>query len=434
MKQFGDYVAIEVDGIFIDAWTSMSAESDMFSAADAFRIGLNIGRTSSRKLRKSLDDLKSKIKTGAVAKFYAGHQGKVALQATGIVDAREIENAAGDGTTFSVEGRDLACLLVDSAAPLDVYKDGSTLVDVARAAISPWTSAPWSLKVKTDANGARNLRTGKTGRKSSRNNRERAEALGIPASKLSSKIADGIDNGTIDPTQLITANAGKSKGNGISPAQIAQLKVKQAAAQAGETVWDFLDRHARRMGVLMRMGPDGTLVLTGIDYGQPALYSLVRRIEDGRSNNIISGGERYDTARLYSQVRVVGKAKGPGTSRSAIDVTVDDFNEDALPHEKVLLVHDDTVRTQAQAEARAYRELARSKQGARLYTYTVHGLGQNGNVYAPDTVCSVWDEVAGVKKDLYVIGRTFNRTVQSATTTTLRMVPLGSIVLDAEAV
>jgi prophage tail gpP-like protein len=429
-----DHVAIEADGLFIDAWTGASFSSDMFTPADAFRVNIGVGKSTSRALRKGLDELREKIRAGAVVKFHVSHNGKTALQGTGIADAREIMNAAGEGTTFDVEGRDLASLLVDSASNLDVYKDGSTLLALARASIEPWTGAPWSLKVKTDANGARNIRTGKTGRKSTRNNREQAEALGIPASKLSSKIALGIDNGTIDPTQLITSTStGRSKGNGISPAQIAQLKIQQANAQAGETVWDFLDRHARRLGVMMRMGPDGTLVMTGIDYGQRPLYSLIRRIDDGRSNNIISGGERLDTARVFSQVRVLGKAKGRGTQRSAIDVTVDDFNEDALPHEKVLLVRDDTVRTQSQAETRAYRELAKTKQGAQVFTYVVHGFGQDGNVYAPDTVCSVWDEVTGTKRDLYITSRTFEMGLQTGPRTTLRMVPLGAIQLDAEA-
>lgn len=428
-----DYVAIEVDGLFIDAWTGASFGSDMFTPADQYRVNLGISSSTSRQLKKNLDSLRSKIKAGSVAKFYIGHASSVALQGVAVVDAREVNNAVGDGTTFDVEGRDLAGLLVDSACPLDLYKDGATLLSVARQAVEPWSMEPWSVNVKTDANGARNIRTGQSGRKSSRNNRERAEALGIPAAKLSSKIADGIDNGTIDPTKLITSQVGKSKGNGISPAQIAQLKVKQAAPQAGETVWDFLDRHCRRLGVMMRMGPTGTLVMTGIDYGQKPLYSLVRRVDDARGNNIISGGERYDTARLYSQVRVIGKAKGKGTQRSNFDVTVDDFNEDALPHEKVLLVHDDTIRSREQAETRAYRELARSKQGAHMYTYTVHGFGQDGRVYAPDTVCNVWDEVAGVKKPLYVIGRTFELTMSTGPRTTLRMVPLNSIVLDAEA-
>lgn len=429
-----DYLAVEVDGLFIDAWTSATFESDLFSSADAFRLSIGVGRSRSRELSDTLKDLREKLKAGAVVKFWVGYKDRRALQGTGIVDAREIENSMGDGTTFSLEGRDLACLLVDSAARLDLYKENTSLVEVARAAVAPWSASPWSLKVKTDANGARDIRTGKIARDSTRNMRRRAQALGIPAASLSKKILEGIDNGTIDPTALIASErAGKNQANGISPAQIYALKVKQAAVQAGETVWEFLDRHAKRAGVLMRMSPDGTLLLMGIDYGQAPLYSLVRRIDHPESNNIISGGERYDTARVYSQVKVIGKTKNGDLARAAVSASVVDGADDAFEHEKLLIVQDDKVRNSDEALARAYRELARTKQGARVLTYTVRGFGQGDNVYATDTICSVWDEIAGVKNDFYVIGRRFSRDMQAGTQTTLRLVPKDSIVLDAEA-
>lgn len=423
------YAALEVGGMFIDAWTGFTSESDTFTPCDAFRLSVGVGTTGTRQLKTTLDKLRGEIQAGAVVKLYVGTNDKNALQCVGIADAREIENGRGDGTTFEVAGRDLGCLLVDSACPLELYKKNAKLVDVARAAVAPWADEPWSLNVRTDANGARDIRTGRTGRKSTRNTRDRAEALGIPAAKLSSKILEGIDNGTIDPTKLMTSRAGARNGAGISAAQVAQLTVKQAAVQAGETVWEFIERHCRRLGVLPRMGPDGTLVLAGIDYSQEPLYTLVRRIDIGSKNNILSGGERHDVSRFFDTVRVTGFGKQQDGPRKGLDVTVYDYSDDALSHEKVLIVHDDSIREASDAEKRAKYELAKSKQGSRLLHYTVRGFGQDGHVYATDTMCNLWDEVAGVKGAFYVIGRTFTFDMHNGAQTQLRMVPKDSIVL-----
>ncbi len=434
------HMAVEVDGLELSAWQSYSCDSDMFTSCDAFSLQIGVGTSSTSQLKKSLDELRAKVKPASVVKFYASYQGKTALQGTGIADVRQIENSHSSGTTFAINGRDLAALLVDSACPIELYENGNSLMDVARKAIAPWTMAPWSLTVKSDAVGARDLRIGAVGKKSNRHrlNQKRAQALGIPASALSPKVLEGIDNGTISIDRLSEgftdqAISGESNRAIISAAQIYQLRVKQAAPQAGETVWEFLDRHAQRLGVMMRMGPDGTLIFQTIDYSQAPLYLLERRLRTPNGNNIISGGGRYDTARLYSQVRVTGRSKSKDSARSRFDVTIADFNDDAIPHEKVLLVHDDSIRSQADAEKRAARELAKTRQGAYVLTYTLRGHGSDGNIFAVDTMCSVYDEIEGVKGDFYVIGRTFTRDIQNGARTELRLVPKDSIKLEAAA-
>jgi prophage tail gpP-like protein len=433
-----DFAAIEVDGLALDAWQGYSCDADLFSPADSFSLQIGIGQSSSRHLKKNLDELRSKVKPASVVKFYIGYAGKTALQSTGIADVRQIGNNASEGTTFSINGRDLAALLVDSACPLELYENGNSLMEVARKAIAPWTSSPWSLKVRSDAVGARDLRIGAVGKKTNRARltQKRAQALGIPPGALSPKVLEGIDNGTISIDRLSEgftdqAISGESNRAIISAAQIYQLRVKQAAPQAGETVWEFLDRHAKRLGVMMRMGPDGTLIFQTIDYSQAPLYLLERRMSQPNGNNIIAGGGRYDTARLYSQVRVTGRSKAKDSARSRFDVTIADFNDDAIPHEKVLLVHDDSIRSRDDAERRAYRELAKTRQGAYVLTYTLRGHGSDGNVFAVDTMCSVYDDVEGVKGDFYVIGRTFTRDLHNGARTELRLVPRDSIKLEA---
>lgn len=443
-----DYAAIEVGGLFLDSWQEYSFDSDLFTPADAFRLSIGIGSSSSRELKQNLDKLRENIYAGAVVKFYVGAGSNRALQGTGIIDAREIENSE-DGTTFSCEGRDFAAYLVDSAAPADLYKQETPFVDVCRKACKPW-----GIKVNADAAADREVRTGKQKKAlpAARTLQDRGSELGIPARKLSTSILDAIDAGTLDPASLggISVQAIALSAAKISPLQIYALRAKEAAPQSGETVWEFLDRHAKRLGIMMRMGPTGTLTLTGLDYGQQPLVRLTRRMQQAgfgtkfssiamSENNILSGGERYDASRLYKQVTVHGRAPG-ASSITLDDLTSDgdakpvkgiarDSSSDAIPHEKTLVIHDTKVRSNAEAEKRAYRELAKSRQGAQILNYTMKGHGQSGTLYATDTIAHVEDDIAGVSGPFYVVGRTFTRSKSDGPRTHLKLVPLGSIVL-----
>lgn len=428
-----DYAAIEVDGLFLDAWQEYSFDSDIFTPADAFRLTIGVGISASRGLRKNLDTLRKSIYAGAVVKFYVGHGGNKALQGTGVIDARDIESDE-DGTKFTCEGRDFAAYLVDSAAPPSIYEKDTTFVELCRAAVEPW-----GLTVKADAASDRIVRTGekKGGTPVPRLLQNKAQELGIPARKLSQNILDAIDKGTLDPSSLgISTTAIALTASKLSPLQIYTMRVKEAQPQSGETVWEFLDRHAKRLGIMMRMGPDGTLTLTGIDYGQKASHRLVRRTQQGTfvslafsENNILSGGERYDGAKMYREVTVYGRGRGSDAPRRRFQGTARDAADDAIPHEKTLIIHDDSVRSDEEAVRRAYRELARSRQGSQVLQYVVRGHGQGGKVYATDTVVQVDDDIAGVSGPFYVVGRTFTRSLSEGPKTTIKLMPLGSIAL-----
>lgn len=440
-----DFLAIDVDGLTLDSWQSASFASDLFSPCDSFNLKLGIGTSSSREMKQNIKTVRDAIKAGAIVRFYVSYRGKMALQGTGIAEAREISNGYDEGTSLVVQGRDFAAPLVGSAAELDLYKrarekspSGTVrLLDLAKLAVEPWADT-LGIGVTADAVGARNVRAGWGADKNpERTRQDLARSLGIPASKVSTKIMDGLNNGTIDPVKLFTGTGKGKKLNAdtISAAQIYQLKVKDAATQAGETVWSLLDRHAKRLGGFMRMGPDGKLVISKIDYDQAPRYTLHRRLARNNGNNIISGGGRMDTTEVYSQVRVVSRGKNTvDGKRYKIDVTVDEgFEPNALPYQKLLLVHDDSIRDAAAAENRARYEMAKSNQGAYVLTYQLRGFGTDGNVYAADTIASVDDEVEGVKGEFYVISRQFDRSDGAGPMTTLRLVPKDSIVLDEAA-
>jgi prophage tail gpP-like protein len=434
------FAAIEVESLFLDAWTEYRFESDIFTPADAFSLTLGIGTSDSKKLRQNLDYLRTLCFPGALVKFWIGHGDKRALQGTGRIDRREITND-GEGTRFTIEGRDLAAHLVDDAAPLSLYRaTGTTLFELARDAVLPFPE----ITITADSAALRDVRTGKAIAKLGRRLEEKAEQYGIPVAKLSDKVLAGIDAGAIDIASInisgFTSTAGAiANGASLSPLQIAALKIQDARPQAGETRWEFLDRHARRLGLLMRMGPDGTLNFMGPDYGQAPLYKLERSIDSATlgtafaglrvaPNTILAGGEIYDGAKLYRQVDVFGRVRNGDLARAALSVSVRDDGQDALPYEKTLFVQDDSLKSEEEATKRGYRELAKSRMGAQVLEYTVRGHGQSGRIYAVDTVAQVEDQVCGISGPYYVVSRTFVRD-GNGPRTTLRLVPLNSIVI-----
>lgn len=435
-----DYAAIEVDGVFLDAWTEYRFESDIFTPADAFHLTIGIGTSSSKTLSQNLKLLREKLYAGALVKFWIGHGDKRALQGTGRLDRRDIQGDA-EGTRFTIEGRDLAAHLVDDAAPLSLYRTtGTTLLELARDAVAPFPE----ISITADSAALRDVRSGKALAKTHRGLQEKAEQFGVPAAKLSDKVLAGIDAGTIDIANInvggFTSTAGALRnGASLSPLQIAALKIQDAKPQAGETRWEFLDRHARRLGLLMRMGPDGRLSFMGPDYGQAPLYKLERTIDSAtvgtpfsklrvNTNTILSGGESFDGAKLYRQVDVFGRAKNGDLARAKLAVSVRDDSPGALPYEKTLFIHDDTLKSTEEATKRGYRELARSRMGAQVLEYNMRGHGQNRAIYATDTVAQVEDQVTGNSGGFYVVGRTFVRD-GNGPRTTLRLVPLNSIVI-----
>lgn len=428
-----DYLSVEVDGAVIDAWQSYRIDSDVFTAADAWSMTIGVGSSSSLVLRENVDYLREKFKPGTLVKVYAGHGDMRALQLIGVVDARDVRNDVAGGTAFSVEGRDRGAQLVDNAAPIEMFEQDDTIQSFGEKAM-----ARFGIKVQGDPTLNRQIMSGGVSQKKIRKLQDQAKAKGIPAALISDKIAASIERGTITLDQLAKSPNAKA----VSGLQLYQIKIKEAKPQAGESIWEFLNRHAVRNGALMRMTVDGNVMMMGIDDAQDPAHSLRRKVMhrgmsreseySSETNNILSGGERVDISTAYTKVIMYGRGKHGDATRSAFKGVAEDKSDDAPALEKLLVLHDSKIRTQADADKRAAYELAKARQGMHVLEYTLRGHGDGRGIYAADTVVTVDDDIAGVRGFYYVTGRSFNLTEGAGPTTTLRMVPKGSIVLLGE--
>ena len=100
-----------------------------------------------------------------------------------------------------------------------------------------------------------------------------------------------------------------------------------------------------------------------------------------------------------------------------------------------VFLHDDESKTQEQLNNFVRREMSLAVRKSLTAEYTVEGHGQKNEDdggFVPwdiDTVVDVLDDVAGIAERMYVVGRGFEKSRQSGTTTRLELIRLHSIEL-----
>lgn len=276
--------------------------------------------------------------------------------------------------------------------PREIRED-VTFIELCRAAVEAW-----AIEVVAETNAARSVRTGA--------NLQRGVSIGASESPF--------------PTVRTAA-------------EVEDIRVQEAKPRPGESVWSFLDRHARRLGIMMWMSPDGKLMLSEPNYNTGPLYTFVRRYQNDNQqpNNISRGGRITDWESRYGSVKVIGRGGGNDAARARIKaVTIDP----EFPFVKELVVHDPTIRTTADATRRGARELSGRAMDSDRLEFEVPGHGQTTNgrpgdfLFSVDTTARVIDEVTGANGDWYLYGRSFVRDA-AGTRTIVRLMPLGALVL-----
>lgn len=432
MTQRNDYVSIEAGGERFDTWTEYSVASDLLTPADAFSLTVELGGVR-RDMRGLVSNMRDLLAPSSAVRLYIGRdvtgaQPGRALQMAGIVDTLDPSASVAGGTVLAVRGRDLACHLTDSSIDLRVLGTGEvTLLQVIRAAV-----APWDIEVITDGTAGRDILTGRVAAQpADALQLAEARAFGIsPAaySRILRRRAEreqrAADGGAASPRSR------DRSANGLAPGDVERLKVKDAKPKPGESVWAFLQRHVARFGLLLWLDPRGKLVVSAPRYDTAPIARLVRRYvnQPEDANNIIGGGGSENIADRVSSVTVYGRTHGDDATRSAITHTETDETWPA-PYPRPLILHDNSARSLEEAQRRARRELRMRAVNARVLDYEVSDHGQGGYLYAVDSMVIVDDEVGGATGLWYVTSRTFAGSRDRGTTTQLRLVPPGSLVL-----
>jgi prophage tail gpP-like protein len=462
-----DQVVLDAGGYDLRNWNGYRVHSDILAPADqaSLTISLAGGKTAESFDKRS--EVREVLSPGEeISLSIVKPDGAKALQFTGVIDERDVQADSSSGMVITVSARNRAAHLVDSDVNLTVGRKDQRFVAMCEAAVAPWEipvichaeKARWTLTSKkpkkkeisedeldattafgavfepavaalagfdTETMKAANLiaRQRVSQGKLVRGDRGATATATSAAIEAAAALAGGSFPALTEAVRLASGSASR-----LSPGDIKRLVVKDMKPQAGEKVWEYLDRHAKKLGIMMWMSPEGALILSSPQYNQKPLFRIVRRFRSRSEdpNNVKSGVRMTSTADRYSECAVYGRTHGDDALRARITHNEKDLDCSVY---RPMTIHDQSIRTLEDAKRRARRELALGRQRADVLTYEVAGHSQNGVIWAVDTICSVVDEVAGIAGDYYITGREFSKDVGAGTRTNLTLMPKGAIVL-----
>jgi prophage tail gpP-like protein len=251
---------------------------------------------------------------------------------------------------------------------------------------------------------------------------------------------------SLDPTVKITADqtlsdvilycagpAGISSVSGVGGT--GSLKPGERKPESGQSIFDFLNRIAARLGVTMQPSTSRDLVLLDKPlYQQPAAETLFRTHDPAaaRSNNIVTASSTED----YTAFPTVGVSSGkvakagetPTTASTEYDIPLvygdlsprlaEAIDKTAKGRRKpndgpvvgselyrLLFVKDEQSRTAEQVERAIVRAASERVKSALEYTVTMQGhRTETGAVRRIGTVNEVADDVCDIAEPLWVSG------------------------------
>jgi hypothetical protein len=198
--------------------------------------------------------------------------------------------------------------------------------------------------------------------------------------------------------------------NSPAPPELSALKEDEARPHPPESVYAFADRHLARFGLMIWDAPDGRIVVGTPDDTQPPTYQMTaRRGDAARTNNLLSATKSEDFEDVPASLWVYGVGGGKDQAKSRVKFVRTDPVLSAVRPTLVrdAVVIDEGIKTQAQAEARARRELMNRSLAKDSWVLETDGFsywsGSDAIPYAVDTVADVRVDVAGAAVGPYLI-------------------------------
>jgi len=376
------YLLLEVDGRQFDFFKDYSVQIDLLNPGGEFDFdaSLHVGK---RGVRENLGP--QGLAPGRKVQVRLVTPYGQTLQHTGRIFDVIYDVSERGGSSIKVVVRDHMHGIVHADALPGLALDNVTFADVIRTVAYPFGFSPSDITIDTDA--ARNLMTGKP----------------AAGTSLSTK----------------------------APLDIESMKIDQAQPHAGENALAYLQRHAKRFGLMIWGTADGKIVVGRPNYDQKPRYNFVcKQGYKGTANNVHSIRRKLSFSQRPSAVHVYGKTHGGDVSRSPVhEVVYDDEIRNAGIYAPIT-VHDNNAKDATQARERAQWELGHRRQTADVVQLSApYHCANDGSVYAIDTIAHVQFDAAGLDTDLYVVRRTFEASSQSGTSTSIDLVPKYALML-----
>lgn len=414
---FTDYVELTLPvrgGVSIDNWTTYSYAQNFLTPVDMWSF--------------SIGD--SAIPVGLASEILPGQRVTLKIngivQGDGLIDDVEYEQSREGGTTLHINGRGPLADAVDSGIdPKRKFNQGDTLE-----------------KVVSDVLGD----------------------FGFRYFDVDNEATRTIQQGNLYGTKF--TKGGKRKG----PQPLKSFVLHQSKPFDHEGAYAFVERVAKQFGLHVWCGADfQTIVVSQPNFTQSPAYRLIRRrgAENGAGNNILGGTLRKSRSEQPSVIIATGRGAGGVDAKSSSKVIVVNelvargtdgkivpsvqkiidankgatvivnvdapLNINPYPVARPVYLVDEESQDQAQVIRFAKRAMAEHQQKFLSAHYTVEGhtyLNESGArvPWAIDTIASVDDEIASFHGDMFIVGRTFNKSRSGGTTTNLDLILPGTLV------
>lgn len=156
---------------------------------------------------------------------------------------------------------------------------------------------------------------------------------------------------------------------GQRPADVRDLTSEEARVHPPETVHAFVERHLNRFGLTQWDARDGGIIIGAPDDSQREVWHL-RMSRQGQENNLLSANKAEDFEGVPEKLWVFGMGGGRDVSTARIRASESDSTLTGLdsPLRRTAMVTDQGIKTQAQAEARARREMSARSRAKDAWT------------------------------------------------------------------
>jgi prophage tail gpP-like protein len=381
-------VTVRAGKRLIENWTSYDVSADMLQPADQFALQLGpadpIGQEFGKIWKAVAPDTLVEILLDDVPIM------------TGYIDDRSGSSDAG-GDTIAINGRDKAGRLVDESMPL-VGFNGLSIQDLALVVGSPWFTR---VDLSNDTNR-----------------------------KL-----------------VIGAGRGAKGGRVMKDPDRTRGDVRYyRKVEPGETRWNVLSHFLHENDMLAWAAADGqTLIIGQANHNQAPTFYFFNAAEGSRRQaqaNCASFRVMESVGERYSQIITMGsnagsakdygekvtKRKGVASDGPGLKGIGKDFS-----HRKILLLADDAIKDDGQAQTRAVREMRERDAKGHEIQLTVFGHSQQRadarapSLYAFDTVAFVESEVFDIHGLYLITSVRFHRDRANGETTELTLVPKGTL-------
>ena len=213
----------------------------------------------------------------------------------------------------------------------------------------------------------------------------------------------------------------------VSAAPEAQQPRGRIKTEPGETYWNLIERHAKKLRLMVWMTPEGILQLGRPDYLSAPVGTLVH---GARGGNVLEASYSEDLAGRFTDVTVVGQFAGTddafGAAAGQVKGTAQDSELRARGLYRPTTIDDGDVESSTEARARAAWEVSNRAFAAQQLQYMIAGHeAAPGVLWAPNQQVVVRDELVGITGTWWISGRRFTRDRAGGTRTALSLRPPG---------